>query len=122
MLNCDQDLPDAIIAGQKEPYFLPKNKMNIALDYDRTYTEDPKSWDKFIAIFRAAGHKVYCVTMRFEDELGTERKAVVQALEDKVDQIIFTNRQAKKAFLATLKIEIDVWIDDEPTWILYNAI
>ena len=32
--------------------------MHLALDYDNTYTRDPKTWDKVISIFRQAGHKV----------------------------------------------------------------
>ena len=40
--------------------------MNVAIDYDNTYTLDPVAWDKIINILLASNHKVYCVTKRYE--------------------------------------------------------
>lgn len=42
--------------------------MNIALDYDGTYTADPDMWLRFVEEAQAAGHKVFIVTMRYESE------------------------------------------------------
>ena len=93
--------------------------MNISLDYDDTYTRDPKMWNKFVDIARAAGHKVYCVTMRYRSEGGI----VIHDLEDRVDDIFFTGRQAKQPFMLKEQgINIHVWIDDNPSWINTDAL
>lgn len=81
--------------------------MLIALDYDNTYTVDPKLWNRFIHDAEANGHVVKIVTMRYPHE------AIINAPCD----VIYTSRQAKaKTFKA------DVWIDDSPHWIFQDAI
>jgi hypothetical protein len=91
--------------------------MNISLDYDNTYTRDPKAWDEFIAIFQARGHKVYCVTMRSP----AEAVQVFHDLTGKVDSIFTTNREAKKTFMYRIGIPIDVWVDDMPLFCIEDA-
>jgi hypothetical protein len=93
--------------------------MIVALDYDCTYTNDPATWDKVIAVFRAAGHKVYLVTMRYDNH--TDADPVRAALEGKVDGMFFTGHRAKQPFMFKLGINISVWIDDMPGFILYDA-
>lgn len=94
--------------------------MNIALDYDETYTRDPEFWDGVIKLARERGHKVYCVTMRYALPQG-EALEVAAALNGKVDAIFFTSRKAKKDFMYEQGICINVWVDDMPTFILYDA-
>jgi len=91
--------------------------MNISLDYDNTYTRDPILWNVFIANARGLGHKVYCVTMRSPQE-GIQ---VFHDLSGKVDNIYFTNRQAKKDYMFEQGISIDVWIDDMPFFVYQDA-
>lgn len=91
--------------------------MNIALDYDNTYTRDPKFWNSFLYLASASGHTVYCVTMRYDFEGDDVRSA----LEDRVNYIYFTGRKAKKEFMFAKDIAIDVWIDDMPFFILNDA-
>lgn len=91
--------------------------MNIALDYDDTYTRDPQMWDWFIRDARFRGHHVYCVTMRYAAE-GTD---VIQALSGKVDATFFTARKAKRDYMTKTGIWIDVWIDDSPNWVIEDA-
>ena len=55
--------------------------------------------------------------MRHESE-GME---VVRALNGLVQQIVFTGRKAKRPSLAAAGLDPDVWIDDEPRWILEGA-
>ena len=50
--------------------------MNIAIDYDDTYTLDPNTWDVIITTLEKAGHEVYCVTKRYE-ELADDIKAAL---------------------------------------------
>lgn len=91
--------------------------MNVALDWDDTYTRDPQMWNDIIGIMQHAGHTVYCVTMR----AAAEGRAVKEALESRVDGIFFTARRAKRDFMNSRGINIDVWIDDSPAFVLMNA-
>lgn len=93
--------------------------MNVSLDFDNTYTRDPETWDEVVKLFRAKGHKVYVVTMRYLD--GWEDIPVTKALKDKVDGIFFTSRKAKKSFMFNEGISIDVWLDDIPYFVDNDA-
>ena len=92
--------------------------MLICLDYDNTYTLDPDFWDGFIVVSKARGHSVILATMRYE----REGNVVKMDLETKVDDIIFTNRKGKRQYLKTLNIFPDVWIDDMPEFVVYDAV
>lgn len=88
--------------------------MNIGMDFDDTYTRDPKAWNDFIRSFRSRGHKVYIVTWRFESESND----LYLNLGNFVDGIYPTGRLAKEKFMYSKGIRIDVWIDDNPSAIL----
>jgi len=93
--------------------------MNISLDFDETYTRDPILWLQFIKAATDRGHKVYCVTMRTPEE-GAE---VIHELSRFVEKIIFTSRKAKKDFCYyEHNINIDVWIDDMPLFVVKSAL
>ena len=68
------------------------NKMNIALDYDNTYTLDSDLWDVFIKLLAMRGHTVYIVTMRY----------VTQPIEPILDlvpgNVHYTSGKAKRKF------------------------
>lgn len=89
--------------------------MNIALDYDHTFTRDPKFWLGFVDAAHQAGHHVYCVTMRTDKP--SQAAEVRAALKDHVRDIIFTDYKAKAPFVAAKNLEIHVWIDDMPNTI-----
>jgi len=76
--------------------------MNIALDYDKTYTNDPELWDSFIRLSVDRGHSVAIVTMRYPSECVGEMQVPV----------IYTSRKAKQDFYSA-----DVWVDDSPVHI-----
>lgn len=42
--------------------------MNIALDYDGTFTAAPNVFIELVKNMQTAGHKVYIVTMRYPSE------------------------------------------------------
>ncbi len=88
--------------------------MNISLDFDETYTRDPKAWNEFISLMQSHGHNVYCVTFRHESE-GQEVK---EALANKVDGIFFTGRLSKRTHMYNRGIDVHVWIDDMPQFIV----
>jgi hypothetical protein len=91
--------------------------VNISLDWDHCYTRDPQAWNDFIDVMQQHGHNIYVVTMRHENA----GRLVKEALANKVEGIFFTNCQAKKDFMVERGIHIDVWIDDQPYFILHNA-
>lgn len=91
--------------------------MLIALDFDDTYTRDPWFWDKTIELAKMRGHQVIVATMRHD----YEGKEVTDALEGKVDDILFTGRKAKYKFVAERGYMPSVWIDDNPFFILMDA-
>ena len=88
--------------------------MNIALDYDGTYTLDEPFWNEFVYRAIEDGHEVSMVTMRYNNE--DER---VEPPHD--IQIIYTERKAKRQAMDRLGIKIDVWIDDRPEWIFTDG-
>jgi hypothetical protein len=92
-------------------------KMVLSLDFDDTYTRDPDLWDAFVAAARKRGHTVYCITMRYKKE-GAD---VIKLLKDKVDGIFFTERRNKHDFMFEQNINVNVWIDDMPWFILHDA-
>jgi hypothetical protein len=89
--------------------------MNIALDFDDTYTRDPEGWDYFIKLFQSRGHIIYCVTSR-----GFDTWEVYATIGEIVGRgkCIFTGFKAKKDWVSKLGIRIDVWINDNPFFIL----
>jgi hypothetical protein len=80
--------------------------MKIALDYDGTFTLDPMFWDRFAQQAIERGHSVTIVTMRYPDELITGLNL----------PIVYTSRQAKMRHF-----NADIWIDDNPRWLLHGA-
>lgn len=93
--------------------------MHIGLDYDHTYTADPKLWDDFIVLCLDAKHKVSIVTFRddrYDKTPALERLRHVMFLD-----VVYTRGFAKKAWMLTHHSAVDVWIDDRPEGILQNS-
>lgn len=84
--------------------------LNIALDYDGTWTEHPAFWDAFRALARGYGHKVTIVTMRTPSEPVEASGAV-----------IYTSRRAKLKYAEENGIDVDIWIDDNPGWLFTDG-
>lgn len=87
--------------------------MNIAIDFDDTYTQDPDLWFKFIDQCYIAEHNVWIVTARPDDGDNFDIESSRSVLLQKVN-VIYTGYQPKRNFCKKLGIEIDVWIDDSP--------
>jgi hypothetical protein len=89
--------------------------MIISLDYDDTFTKDVDFWLEFVKNAQTRGHIVYCITFRYIeecDDLDPRLTALVK--------IIPTGRKAKRTFASTQGINVDVWIDDQPDFIVYG--
>ena len=69
--------------------------MNIAIDYDDTYTLDKTLWNKIIDIFLNNGHKVFCITKRYEhiaDDIRQDMKIpIIYATKSKLEAAIKKN-------------------------------
>lgn len=85
--------------------------MNIAIDYDGTYTDAPRLWQILIDGAEILGHVVYVVTCRHDTPENREEVRVVNV---KPHRHIFTGLAAKRWFCEQKGIHIDVWIDDRP--------
>ena len=89
--------------------------MIIGLDYDDTYTRDPKFWNNVIDMAHERGHIVLLVTAR--DDTQHNRLDVYKDLFGRVDDIIFTSGHAKAKFCYDRGYSVDVWTDDNPFFI-----
>lgn len=87
--------------------------MNIALDFDETYTNDPLLWDMFIKNALERGHDIRIVTYR-------KREMTDPALTwlSLWIPVIFTEYTRKRTFTANMGWFPDVWIDDCPELIV----
>lgn len=85
--------------------------MNIALDFDDTYTRDPELWDQFIFTSKARGHDIRVVTFR----KSTMRDDV---LDNIGIPVIYTEYTQKRKFTNMMGWVVDVWIDDSPEFIV----
>lgn len=89
----------------------------ICLDYDGSYNRFPELFDVIIKKSKSLGYDVIMATMRYEGE----KDSGLECLEKVLDKIIYTNRKSKKDFLESIGIKPDIWIDDNPKWILNDA-
>jgi len=87
--------------------------LNIAIDYDDTYSADPGTFSKVISTFNRYGHKCYLVTARFDnvdEHIPEQHTAHVQG-------VFYTDRKAKIPVMEAAGIKIDIWVDDKPEFI-----
>ena len=93
--------------------------MKIALDYDHTYSADPKLWNGFIFAAQGAGHDIRIVTARDDRFDRTEK---ILAAGERVD-VIYTRGIAKRWYCEHFVKDFapDVWIDDKPESIIANS-
>lgn len=92
--------------------------MLIALDYDDTITKDPEMWIRVAQVFQDCGHEVVIATMRTPEE--ALRMSPIILLSG--IPVVPTSRKAKKPYLESLGLFVDVWIDDRPDFILLDAL
>jgi hypothetical protein len=87
--------------------------MKIALDFDGTYTRAPRFWNGVIEDALDAGHEVRIVTFR----KSTMTDPALDWLAQQIP-VIYTEYQQKRAFCRSLGWEPDIWIDDQPEFIV----
>lgn len=94
--------------------------MKIALDFDKTFTADPRLWNSFINMAVASGHEVRIVTMRCDIKDGINWKVATPDAVWHVPPVpvIWCDGNPKAEFCRALGWVPDIWIDDDPYGIL----
>jgi hypothetical protein len=86
--------------------------MNIALDFDETYTLDPSVWEKIVSILKEGSHDVRIVTLRYD--LKTDNADIISAADRMGIPIIWCCGKPKAEVCAEEEFWVDIWIDDFP--------
>jgi hypothetical protein len=90
--------------------------MNIALDYDDTFTRDPAVWSAFVKDASCSGHDIRFVTFRSEGAGGNED--ILADAYNLAIPVIFTSGRRKRLHCYELGFIVHVWIDDMPELIV----
>ena len=85
----------------------------ISIDWDDTYTADPKLFQRMIAEMKSAGHCVGVVTRRHDTE---QNRSEIATAED-WDFVVFAGDSNKRAAAESCGVSVDIWIDDNPATI-----
>ncbi len=89
--------------------------MNIALDFDDTFTLNPEFWGFVLQLCKSKDVNCHIVTLR--NDTPQDRMTIEVALESVIDfqvPIVFCGFKFKRQVVESLGIQIDVWIDDLP--------
>lgn len=87
--------------------------MNLAIDFDETYTRDPELWDLLLSRAMARGHRVLCVSARHERQMAEVRDTIGRLIGP--DACFWTGGVPKRRHMAeAADTHVDVWIDDAP--------
>lgn len=85
--------------------------MLIAIDFDDTFTADPKMWTEVIHLMQAYGHTVICVSAR--RNTMDHRIELEDALPKGV-KVLLSYDEPKRDFAFRHNYVVDIWIDDFP--------
>ena len=86
--------------------------MTIAIDFDKTWTEDPELWRQFAADALQRGHKVVMATGRESGSQNSDMGRYGITIP-----IVFCGGVAKRKACAAAGWKVDCWIDDMPEMI-----
>jgi len=84
--------------------------MIIALDFDNTYTLNPKMWDKVLETFVEYA-TIYIVTSRSPD-------IPIDYLPKYCADVVYCSFKPKLDVMEELGIPVNIWIDDDPLYII----
>ena len=92
--------------------------LKIAIDYDDTWTAAPELFSIFVQMAAALGHEVFLVTSR--PGHGMEKIDSNKLPSHLRSRVFYAAGTAKRTFMQRYGIEIDIWIDDKPDYIVRN--
>lgn len=104
-------------AENKDSAPAPKVVINFGIDFDGTITAASNLFAAFVYDARKAGHKVFIVTMRYPSEECKD----LSAWRSLVDDIVFTERQAKEPVMAARNTPVHIWFEDNPKAVTMSA-
>lgn len=90
--------------------------MVIGLDYDCTFTADPEFWKSVLCEAKKYGHTIIIVTARYDNQQNRDELSQ-EAPEFKA---YFAGSVPKLKYMMDQKIDVDVWIDDDPGSVMRN--
>lgn len=88
--------------------------MNIALDYDGTFTLDPDVWAELIDTLHRNSSNVVVVTSR---NMKDPVEYAYWFAQNEIP-IIYCDYEAKKDVCERLGVKIDIWVDNDPYYIV----
>lgn len=91
-----------------------KSKLLFAIDFDDTFTAAPEMFRYLVKVIRSYGHECVMVTGR-EDSPGVAEP--VRALVGDLMPIVFAGGTWKRDAARAAGWEVDIWMDDNPTYI-----
>ena len=83
-------------------------QMNICIDYNGCFGEDPELFEGFVKLSQNRGHRVYLVTRNHN------RVKIPERVCQMFDKVIFTEGKQKKLVVERLIGHVQIWIDDHP--------
>jgi len=97
---------------EREPQFEGVKRLTVAIDYDDTFTADPKAWTAVIKVLAAEGHRVVCVSSR--RDTAEHRQTLRRFLPLAVEKIVLAYDKPKRSAARLYDLGVDIWIDDRP--------
>lgn len=89
----------------------------IAIDYDDTISLNVEAWKEIIKLFASFGAIIYVITYRHSTQFNDMDMNIPH-----VKDFIFTNAMGKKKYCEEIAgVSVDIWIDDSPESIVWDA-
>lgn len=89
----------------------------VAFDYDETISDNQVAWLGVIYLLEKQGYHCIVVTWRTPATYPED----LQFLVDRGFKVYYTSGQAKQPYMASQKVKVAIWIDDNPSAILNDA-
>lgn len=86
--------------------------LNIAIDYDNTFTADSFLFIKIIELMQSRGHRVIIATGRHRWSEDMERTPLPPDLD-----VVYCGVELKSIACKRAGYNVDIWIDDTPSTI-----
>ena len=92
--------------------------LNIAIDHDTTYAENPVFWRRLATLAGDAGHAVHLVSLLPEPVGVTDLAQRVMPLSSN-GRVVHTNGVGTRCYMqSALGVDVDIFVDARPEWIV----
>jgi hypothetical protein len=96
--------------------------MKFGIDFDDTITPDPRLWTDIIKLMLKHGHEAVIVTYRCQCSKNLDIKQFVRRLPVGAVDVVYTARFSKYEYAIEHDLGIDVWIDDNPFFVVNDIV